>query len=42
MKHAHYILIKKVKINLESENKSLKDSKYSLSYYTNNLKDLDK
>ncbi len=33
---------KKVKINLESENNSLKDSEYSLSYYTNNLKDLDK
>ena len=33
---------KKMKINLESENNSLKDSEYSLSYYTNNLKDLDK
>ncbi len=32
----------KVKINLKSENNSLKDSECNLSYYTNNLEDLNK
>ena len=33
---------KKVKINLENEGNTLKTDQYSLSYYTNNLNDLDK
>ena len=33
---------KKVKINLENEGNALKTDQYSLSYYTNNLTDLDK
>ena len=33
---------KKVKINLENECNALKTDQYSLSYYTNNLTDLDK
>ena len=33
---------KKVKINLENEGNTLKTDQYSLSYYTNNLTDLDK
>ena len=33
---------KKVKINLESKDNSLKDNECNLSYYTNNLKDLNK
>ena len=33
---------KKVKINLENEGNALKTDQYSLSYYTNNLNDLDK
>ena len=33
---------KKVKINLENEDNALKTDQYSLSYYTNNLTDLDK
>ena len=33
---------KQVKINLENEGNTLKTDQYSLSYYTNNLTDLDK
>ena len=33
---------KKVKINLENEGNALKTDQYNLSYYTNNLNDLDK
>ena len=33
---------KKIKINLENEGNALKTDQYSLSYYTNNLTDLDK
>ena len=33
---------KKIKINLENEGNTLKTDQYSLSYYTNNLNDLDK
>ena len=33
---------KKVKINLENKGNALKTDQYSLSYYTNNLNDLDK